>query len=231
VALDLDQRPCRGLVADLRTQVEDLEDAFGRRGGLGNRRNEPPQPSAGPGQLRQVDGEGDQTAKGQGAMNHHPPPRHQDQHAAQARDELHHRHVDRTPARVLTLQLQQAGIALVEAVDLCTLAAEGLDQTRPAEVLLEERGQRGLLVANPHRQRPQHRPQTQAAQDKQRRRRQGQETKTVLHDHHRRGDTHGQGAHLRDVDEGPAGQETDAVDIPDAARQELPGLGLVVEAE
>ncbi len=136
-----------------RGRVEDVEDALPGGGGHRHRGHDHADAAHGHYQLAQVGRECHQFAQGKLAADHEQAAVPDDEDRADIGDQIEHGHVDGAQAHCEGRQIEPRLVLALEALDLGALLGKGLDDARPAQVLLQPRGQHAQLLLDGERQR------------------------------------------------------------------------------
>ena len=122
-------------------------------------------------------------------------------------------------------------VFLLEALDLGLFLGEGFHHACPAQVLLDAGGQRPQLLLDLEGERAEAAPKADGLQRQEGHESHREQPQAWVHaDHHDGGEQHQHHA-FDDAEGGAPGEEADALDILDGAREQVAGFGLVVEGE
>ncbi len=231
LASDGGQRHGAGGIGDLRDRVEHFKDALPGRGGDDNRRDDHAQPADGVDQLAQVGAEGDHLTQAELALDHGAPAKPDDQRRAQVGQQEQQRQVEGLQPGGISREVKPALVRLGEARGLGGALGKGFDHLGAAQVLLYDGRQHPHLTLDLHRKRAVAPAKLEGCQQQERHEHQHQQRQAGVHPDQGQAGAQHQQQRFEHAQGGPPGEEADALHILHGARQQVAGLGLVVERE
>ena len=225
------KRPGSGTIGDLLGLVDDLEDALAGRGRALRLADPHAECAQRDDEQREVEVEGDEAARRQRVIGHHPRTDEQHRRLREQRHDRDQRDVRRAlpvrPQRLLEHELR----AVAELLLLGRLLRERLDDVDADDVLLRHRRDVGEALLHVAQRRMCDVAVAVGERDEQRSGRERDERELPLDeeedDRHRQ---HGEHV-LEEEDQPVAEEEADALEVDGGPAHELPGLVPVVEAE
>ncbi len=143
VAVAVDEVEGAGAIDDGRLLVEDFVDAFGRGRGALAHHDDHPQHHEGGLEHHQVEAEGQDAPDAEMVVDHHPPAHEQHDGQPELGQVLHGRRPPGPQVGVLHVPPAQLLGRLGEGLQLVVLGGEGLDDSDPVHVFIDDRGDVG----------------------------------------------------------------------------------------